>query len=127
MGLKSVFLSARPIVLSLAWPRVDGQHEGCKAPGRKACQALLSHHIRTTTSVLSTANLHRVAIHDDYFVGQADWIAAVEAHPAFLESGLSAFSLPLSLLQWNGWVVGRRFLLRARAACHGPRSWHRHT
>ena len=33
----------------------------------------------------------------------------------------------LSLLRWNGCVGGRRFLLRARAACHGPGSWHRHT
>jgi hypothetical protein len=28
----------------------------------------------------------------------------------------AAFLLPLLLLQWNGWIVGRRFLLRAGAA-----------
>ena len=34
----------------------------------------------------------------------------------------------LSSLQWTGWVVGRRVLLRASAACYyGPGSWHRDT
>ena len=34
----------------------------------------------------------------------------------------------LSSLQWTGWVVGRRVLLRASAACYyGPGSWQRDT
>jgi len=39
----------------------------------------------------------------------------------------AVFLLPLSLLRWNGRVVGRRFLLRTGAACRGPGSWRRHT
>jgi hypothetical protein len=39
----------------------------------------------------------------------------------------AAFLLPLLLLQWNGWIVGRRLLLRAKAAPQGPGSWHRQT
>ena len=31
-----------------------------------------------------------------------------------------AWLLRFRSLQWTGWVVGRRVLLRARAACHGP-------
>ena len=39
----------------------------------------------------------------------------------------AVFLLPLSLLRWNGRVVGRRFLLRTGAACRGAGSRHRHT
>ena len=35
--------------------------------------------------------------------------------------------VPSLLLQWNGWIVGCRLLLRAKAAPQGPGSWHRQT